>query len=178
MTMNRRTLIIRGAAVLLAARARPASAQAAPVLIEMKGSPRGERVAFVPSGVGVAPGTVVRFVNRDAGNSHTATTYHPDILDRPQRIPDAAQPWDSDLLLPEDAFEVTLTVPGVYDFYCVPHEHAGMVGRIVVGTPDDTGWQGPATDPGDLPDAALAAFAAVDVILAQGAVLPPGGDPT
>ena len=30
---------------------------------------------------------------------------------------------------------MTFTVEGVYDYYCVPHEHAGMVGRIVVGTP-------------------------------------------
>jgi hypothetical protein len=30
------------------------------------------------------------------------------------------------------AFDVTLTVPGVYDYFCLPHEAAGMVGRIVV----------------------------------------------
>ena len=28
---------------------------------------------------------------------------------------------------------MTFTDEGVYDYYCVPHEHAGMVGRIVVG---------------------------------------------
>ena len=28
---------------------------------------------------------------------------------------------------------MTLTVEGVYDYFCIPHEHAGMVGRIVVG---------------------------------------------
>ena len=30
-------------------------------------------------------------------------------------------------------FDVTLTAPGVYDYFCTPHEAAGMVGRIVVG---------------------------------------------
>jgi plastocyanin len=49
------------------------------------------------------------------------------------RIPIAAQPWSSGYLLPKQGFAVTLTVEGVYDYFCIPHEHAGMVGRIVVG---------------------------------------------
>lgn len=177
MTMNRRSVMTQGAALLGAAclRAGRASA-AAPLLVEMKGSPRGEAVWFVPVGLAVAPGATIRFVNRDPGNSHTATTYHPAILDRPQRIPDRAQPWDSGLLLPGEEYEATLTMPGVFDLYCQPHEHAGMVARIVVGRPgQDTGWQGPTIGAGDLPEAALAAFPPVDVILAQGAVMPPQG---
>ena len=159
--------------MVLAARVPPRPAMAAgPLLVEMKGSPRGEQVWFVPRGLAVAPGATIRFVNRDAGNSHTATAYHPAILDRPQRIPDAAQPWDSGLLLPGEEFEVTLTAPGAYDLYCQPHEHAGMVARIVVGRPDrDPGWQGPALDAGDLPEAALAGFPPIDVILKRGAVM-------
>src|SRR5207248_347887 len=48
------------------------------------------------------------------------------------RIPEAAIPWDSGFLVNRgDHFEVRLTVPGVYDYYCQPHEAAGMVGRIV-----------------------------------------------
>ncbi|QQO45333.1 MULTISPECIES: plastocyanin/azurin family copper-binding protein [unclassified Paracoccus (in: a-proteobacteria)] len=173
--MNRRKLIIGGAAMLLAAQVRPRLAIAAgPLPVEMKGTPRGEQVWFVPVGLAVTPGATIRFVNRDAGNSHTATAYHPDILDRPRRIPDAARPWDSDLLLPGEEFEVTLTAPGVYDLYCQPHEHAGMVARIVVGRPDrDPRWQGPALDAGDLPKAALAGFPPVGVILERGAVMPP-----
>ncbi len=30
---------------------------------------------------------------------------------------------------------MTLTVPGVYDYFCIPHEMAGMLGRIVVASP-------------------------------------------
>ena len=163
--------------MLLAAQLRPPLAKAAePLVMQMKGSPRGDRVAFVPIGLAVAPGTTIRFVNRDAGNSHTATAYHPDILDRPRRIPDTARPWDSGLLLPDEEFEVTLTIPGVFDLYCQPHEHAGMVARIVVGRPDrDPMWQGPAADAGDLPEAALAAFPPVDAILERGAVMPQQG---
>jgi hypothetical protein len=36
-------------------------------------------------------------------------------------------------------FDVTFTVEGVYDYYCLPHEAAGMVGRIVVGQPSGPG---------------------------------------
>jgi len=157
---------------MVAALAVPGLARAAPLpVIEMAGTARGEAVWFAPFGLAVDPGTVIRFVNRDQGNSHTATAYHPALYDRPLRIPAAAEPWDSGFLLPGDSFELRLTAPGVYDFYCQPHEHAGMVGRIVVGRPGrDAGWQGPATDPGDLPEVALAGFPAVEAILTQGAV--------
>src|SRR5205085_2886326 len=56
------------------------------------------------------------------------------------RIPTSAQPWASDYLVdPGDRFEVVLTVPGVYDYFCTPHEMAGMVGRIIVGQPSGPG---------------------------------------
>ncbi|MBK0398283.1 hypothetical protein H0I76_03695 [Limibaculum sp. M0105] len=159
-----------GALAALASR-RPVGA-AAPRDIEMRGTARGERVWFAPLAIAVAPGAMLRFVNHDKGNSHTATTYHPAIFDRPRRIPSGAAPWDSDFLLPGASFEVTLSVPGVYDYYCIPHEHAGMVGRIVVGRPGDPGWEGPAGDAGDLPEAALKAFPRVAEILAKGRIMP------
>lgn len=165
MTLTRREVLLTGGglAVLCAA---PALA-AGETVIEMQGSARGEQVWFAPLGLAVAVGTTVRFINRDPGNSHTATSYHPSILDRPRRIPQAAQPWDSDFLLPDDRFAIVLTVPGVYDFYCQPHEMAGMVGRLVVGRPGDPGWEEPDYPAGDLPEVALAAFPAVADILRQ-----------
>ena len=144
------------------------------VEIAMRGSARGERVWFSPQGLAVGPGTTLRFVNRDPGNSHTSTAYHPDLLGRQRRIPRAATPWDSGFLLPDKSFEVTLTVPGVYDYYCQPHEMAAMVGRIVVGAPGDPGWEGPAPDNEDLMVEVLAAFPSVEAILAAGRVEPEG----
>jgi plastocyanin len=153
-----------GAALLL-----PRGLRAAPVeVIEMRGSARGDRVWFTPNGLAVAPGTVLRFVNRDKGNSHTATAYHPANFDRLRRIPAAAEPWNTDFLMPGESAEVTLTVPGVYDFYCIPHEMAAMVGRIVVGRPDDPGWEGPAPASDDVSPEVLAAFPSVEAILARG----------
>ena len=141
-------------------------------VIEMRGTPRGERIWFNPIGLAIVPGTTLRFVNRDPVNSHTATAYHPEIFDRTTRIPDGAAPWDSGFLLPDESFEVTLEVPGVHDYYCLPHEMAGMVGRIVVGRPSNAGWQGAAQDTGDLPETALQAFPTVGAILDKGRIDP------
>jgi len=170
MNPSRRHILALGGSlctVLLA----PRRVLAAPVeLIEMRGTARGESVWFAPRGLAVAPGTVLRFVNRDKGNSHTATAYHPEIFDRARRIPAAATPWDSDFLLPDESFEVTLTEPGVYDFYCIPHEMSGMVGRIVVGTPDAPRWESAAGPSDDVSQTVLDALPPVEEILSRGRI--------
>lgn len=172
MILTRRRLLGTGgvfaAGLLLPAVGRSAS----PVEIRMQGNADGSRVGYDPIGLHIAPGTTIRWVNVDAGNVHTATAYHPAIMDRPRRIPEAAAPWDTDYLLPEESFSVTLTEPGVYDYYCVPHEHAGMVGRIVVGEPANE-WRRYATelDGGmPLPEVALNGFPAVEEIVRLGTV--------
>lgn len=175
MTLTRRhVLALAGGSLLGPAAARPSFA-ASPRTIEMRGTARGERVWFTPIGLAVAPGTTVRFSNRDPANSHTATAYHPSLFGRPRRIPDRAVPWDSGFLLPEESFDVTFHDPGVYDFYCIPHEQAGMVGRIVVGRPADQGWQNASDSVADLPEAALKAFPPVSDILAAGHIDPRQG---
>ncbi|MGV8989424.1 MAG: cupredoxin domain-containing protein [Cypionkella sp.] len=165
MTCQRRQVLVWGGGLLVALAA-PALAGSVEV-IEMRGSARGEKVWFMPQGLLVEPGTTLRFINHDPGNSHTSTAYDPAILDRQRRIPEGAEAWNSDFLMPGQSFDVTLTLPGVYDFYCQPHEHAGMVGRIVVGPPTLPGWQGPAPDSDDLPPEALAAFPKVADIVAR-----------
>ena len=141
-------------------------------VIEMRGTARGEHVWFAPHGLAVAPGTTLRFVNRDPANSHTATAYHPANLGRPLRIPEGAEPWDSGYLLPKELFEVSLTVPGVYDYYCQPHELGGMVGRVVVGSPDRPAWQPASEEVGYIPEETLAAFPTVEAILDGGPLYP------
>jgi hypothetical protein len=86
-------------------------------------------------------------------------------------MPEGAEPWNSDYLLPNETFSVRLTVEGIYDFFCIPHEHAGMVGRIIVGHPTGQPAAGEAsrgTEP--VPEVALRAFPPVDEILRQGIV--------
>jgi plastocyanin len=124
---------------------RPPSRRSAPNLeiIEMRSDTLGSRVWFDPVGLYVEPGTTVRWLVLE--NVHTTAAYHPRNDRHPLRIPEGALPWDSGFLVDQgDRFEVTLTIPGVYDYYCAPHEAAGMVGRIVVGTP-----LGPGIEPFD-----------------------------
>jgi plastocyanin len=103
-------------------------------------------------------------------NVHTATAYHPANGGRPLRIPERAEPWDSGYLVePGEAFEVTLAAEGVYDYFCTPHEIAGMIGRIIVGRPGGPGTAPPGED---VPPAAQAAFPSVRRIMAEGIVRP------
>jgi plastocyanin len=152
---------------------------AAPEVIEMRSDALGSRVWFDPIGLYVDPGTTVRWIVRE--NVHATTAYHPRNDHHPLRIPESAAPWDSGFLVnPGDHFDVMLTVPGVYDYYCMPHEVAGMVGRIVVGEPLGPGaepfdyWVGrPGTDGWrHVPDAAREAFPSVARILAERRVHP------
>ena len=99
------------------------------VEISMTGRPDGSRVWFNPYGLLIRPGQTVRWTNLDKSNSHTATAYAAENDDHPRRIPDGAVPFNSDYLLPGKSFEVTLEIPGVYDYFCVPHEMSGMVDR-------------------------------------------------
>ena len=121
---------------------------AAVEVIEMRSDLAGSHVWFDPIGLYVDPGTTVRWIARE--NVHTTTAYHPRNDHHSLRIPQRAVPWDSGFLVHAgDHFEVSLTAPGVYDYFCAPHEAAGMVGRIVVGkpvtrgrNPSTTGWAG------------------------------------
>ena len=147
-------------------------AAARPVGIHMRASARGEEVWFDPIGLWVPPGQTVRWILHQ--DVHTTTAYHPSNDQHSLRIPEGARPWDSGFLVKPGAhFDVTFTVEGVYDYYCLPHEEAGMVGRIVVGRP-----AGPGAWPFDyfkgrpgttawksVPEAARRVFPAVDDVV-------------
>ncbi|MEO8580060.1 MAG: plastocyanin/azurin family copper-binding protein [Gemmatimonadales bacterium] len=143
-------------------------------IIQMRSDALGSRVWFDPIGLFVKAGTTIRWTVRE--NVHTTTAYHPRNDHRPLRIPTTAVPWDSGVLVnPGSVFEVTLTVAGVYDYCCAPHEAAGMVGRIVVGKALGPGaepfdyWVGAAgtADWRHVPADARAAFPSVQSIIAR-----------
>jgi len=178
--MRTRRQFLTAGGLALAGFALPARLRAAgAVEIKLVSSRRGEHVSFDPIGVRIEPGQTVRWMMASPGNPHTTTAYHPKNANHSLRIPEGAAPWDSGFLVePGAIFEVTLTVEGVYDYFCLPHEAAGMVGRIVVGRPD-----GPSSLPFDyfagrppapgwlpVPEAAQAAFPSVAAIVAKGAV--------
>ncbi|TAV19112.1 hypothetical protein ELI36_37680 [Rhizobium ruizarguesonis] len=134
----------------------------------MQGRSDGSHVWFDPIGVLIKPGQMIRWINQNPGSSHTTTAYHPTNFGKPFRIPEAANSWDSDYLLPDESFSVTFTEQGVYDYHCIPHEHAGMVGRIIVGKPEvHGGWMESVAASRGLPDEALKAFPMVEEIMAK-----------
>jgi len=99
---------------------------------------------FTPAVVWLEQGGTVTWVN--AGGSHSVTAYHPDN-DRPQRVPDGTDAFDSGTLSAGQEFERTFETPGVYNYFCTPHEGLGMVGLVIV----DGAQGGPGTtDPSDL----------------------------
>ena len=136
------------------------------------------RLLQTPAGIHIAPGDTVRWVQ--ISGFHSITAYHPRNDNHELRIPESAEPWDSDILQaqfpkPGATFEHVFTVQGVYDYFCKPHELAGMVGRVVVGEPGN----GPGTKafgyaPSEhwkpVPDAARKAFAPVTEIMQKGTV--------
>ncbi len=146
--------------------------------VRMVMSADGSEVYFDPIGLRIQPGDIVRWIQ--IRGYHSSTAYHPANGDHELRIPEAAESWDSDVLLAQypakgSTFEHLFSVPGVYDYFCKPHEAAGMVGRLVVGEP----VSGPGTKPfgyaperhwKPVPLAAQRQFPPVERIMAEGSV--------
>ena len=116
------------------------------VAVEIKGTDVDAR--FNPVVVQVNPGDVVRFIVREGW--HTVTAYHPDNR-RPLRIPEKAKSFDSGLLKSGDIWFLKIETEGVYDFFCLPHERMGHVGRILSGPVKSS----PDYPEGRIPDAVL-----------------------
>lgn len=169
---------MRAGGLILAGLAAPRPARTEPAVeIRMKSDAEGAHVRFDPIGLLIRPGQVVRWVIEL--NVHTTTAYHPANDHHSLRIPVGAAPWDSGYLVDSgQSFEVRFTVEGVYDYFCTPHEAAGMVGRIVVGRPGGPGmlpFDYFKSDPAKaswraVPEAAQRSFPAVAQIIAQGRV--------
>jgi len=148
------------------------------VEIRIMSNADGSHVWFDPIGVLVQPGQTIRWVNLDPVYSHTTTAYHPKNLNHVTGIPPGAEPWNSNYLRPRETFSTRLTETGVYDYFCVPHERAGMVGRIVVGQPAGASGraiEGVALEAGGqaIPEPARRGFPAVAEIMRLGVVHAP-----
>lgn len=173
MMLTRREILTAGGGLAAALSPSFKAAGASEVIeIRMEGREDGSHVWFDPIGILIKPGQTIRWTNRNPGNSHTTTAYHPANFQRPLRIPKAAKSWNSDYLLPNESFSVLFTEKGIYDYFCIPHEHAGMVGRVIVGEREPNGWMEMDSADGDLPEEALRAFPAVEEIMTKKIVRP------
>jgi halocyanin-like protein len=87
------------------------------VTVGAKGN--GGNMAFAPAGLRVSPGTTVVWTWTGAGNMHNV------VAD------DGA--FESEMRSAEGAtFEHTFERTGTFEYYCAPHESAGMKGAVVV----------------------------------------------
>ncbi|WP_257628875.1 cupredoxin domain-containing protein [Haloplanus salinarum] len=105
-----------------------------------------------------------------AEGSHSITAYHPDF-DRSLRIPEGATSFDSGILSAGESFEHTFDTPGVYNYFCRPHEGLGMVGLVVVGQPQG----GPGTTAVDDIELSAAAQSLTRLLDVAGIVTSEGG---
>jgi plastocyanin len=116
--------------------------------VRMVSTDRGNH--FEPHVVWVEEGGTVTWTN--ASGFHSTTSYSP-ANDRPQLTPDGVEPWNSELLTETDeTFEHTFETAGVYHYFCIPHELVGMIGSVIVGTPDPADQRALAEPPVSLPD--------------------------
>ena len=81
----------------------------------------GERQVFDPPVIMIDEGGSVLFQATDRGHNSEANE---------DMIPEGAEPWSGAI---NEDIEVEFTVPGVYGYYCTPHQSAGMVGLVLVG---------------------------------------------
>ncbi len=89
---------------------------------------------FHPHVVHVKKGGTVTW--KTNSGRHAIAAYHPSNQGKPNRIPKGAKAWNSGAKTDGGTFSHTFSVEGVYDYYCPPHEEMGMIGSVVVGTPD------------------------------------------
>jgi len=95
---------------------------------------------FNPAGLYIEVGQTVEW----AGVGRRAVTaYHPSLNNHELRIPENAEPFDSDSMGSGSTFKRTFDVEGTYDYYSPTHEYLGMVGRIIVGAPGGPGEETP-----------------------------------
>lgn len=87
-------------------------------------------LAFIPNDFSVAKGEKIVFKN-NAGFPHNVVFDEDEI---PSGVDVAKISMDEQVLLNAagETYEVALTEPGTYSFYCAPHQGAGMVGKVTV----------------------------------------------
>lgn len=119
--MQRRNLLTTAAtAAALSTIVRVNPARAAEHQVEMLNqAPDGTRNAYRPLILEIEPGDSVTFVSTNPGHNSIS-----------QVVPEGGEEWRGGI---NEEITVTLTVPGVYVYYCLPHRGLGMIGAIVVG---------------------------------------------
>lgn len=87
---------------------------------------------FTPPEVTISVGETVLWRN-GSDVQHTVTADR-DKVSNPEKmhLPEGAEPFDSGTLQPGEEWSYTFEVPGRYQYVCLPHEAAGMIGEVIV----------------------------------------------
>jgi len=87
---------------------------------------------FDPDTVTIHAGETVEWVNRSHFR-HTVTD-DPKMAGQAEdaALPAGAEAFSSQEIPPAGSYRRTLSVPGTYRYFCMPHEGIGMLGKIIV----------------------------------------------
>ena len=92
----------------------------------------GNQLTFEPASLTIKAGETVEFLN-GSPLVHTVTAAPPKASNADNvSLPEGAETFDSGNLASGESFSHTFTEPGTYQYFCIPHEAAGMTGTIVV----------------------------------------------
>ena len=105
-----------------------ANAMVKTVVIKMSDKP----TMYLPAKLTVKAGTTVLWENT-AKSIHDVTT-DPDSVQnaRDVSLPPNVKPFDSGFIHPGGSWSYTFTIPGHYQYTCIPHEKDKMIGEITV----------------------------------------------
>lgn len=116
-------------ALLVAAAPAPKVLQATEATVTIRMT---DGLQFRPARVSVRRGTRVTWKNVGSV-AHTITTIRAKATNKAYaRVPAGARAWDSGFVAGGKSYSRVLTIPGVYRYFCIPHEGAKMIGTIVV----------------------------------------------
>jgi plastocyanin len=87
---------------------------------------------FQPSSLSIPRGATVSWQN--AGQTtHTVTADPAKAINKADTaLPTGAETWDSGSVAGGQSFSRTFDVPGMYGYFCLPHESIGMVATVTV----------------------------------------------
>lgn len=87
---------------------------------------------FSPAAIRVRAGQTVQWRNTSP-IGHTVTADR-SLAKNPAnvKLPDGAEPFHSGDIAAGEVWQHTFTVPGTYQYVCLPHEQQGMIGKVIV----------------------------------------------
>jgi len=87
---------------------------------------------FMPAQVTIKVGQTVEWRNTSV-LVHTVTADPKLAVSKDHvQLPTGAKSFDSGNIQPDSTFSYTFTTPGLYRYFCIPHEATSMVGEVMV----------------------------------------------